>query len=418
MKSLDVASPPPRRGHSKCCPEVDQEQATTRCCALLLIVLLIIGFILGLVYASNRTQRLSTEVLDTMINSTFSVPCLKTLVAPLLCHPSKNIPESEVVRLRLSFSTMEPSVSGAGGTATGVLRFDWPTYLSRSETLPFRSRNFMFILVGDFVLTFKPDEIVNMEYTFKVPVNAGTLTEYPFDNYRLDLNILFAVFPNNYNSTFPGFPDMKFSIGGGEPIPFFSTPNGAANFDYVTANGETLRSQILRYNGSLDMTQFTVPYALTLESITAGPFEITTTRIIPSTIEKDNPGFLRIMFARPNVSKIYPMCVVIGMWGILIAECLVLYWMVVLRYRKTDNPALLAFFAAVIFALPSLRNSLPFQPPLGCLLDFGSFFWAEIVAMGALLLISIRFVLDSAPPAAPAAQVARPLATSVSLRPL
>eukprot|EP00455_Lapot_gusevi_P038771 TRINITY_DN4346_c0_g1_i1.p1 TRINITY_DN4346_c0_g1~~TRINITY_DN4346_c0_g1_i1.p1 ORF type:complete len:107 (+),score=31.19 TRINITY_DN4346_c0_g1_i1:51-371(+) len=106
------------------------------------------------------------------------------------------------------------------------------------------------------------------------------------------------------------------------------------------------------------------------------------------------------------------------MWGILIAECLVLYWMVVLRYRKTDNPALLAFFAAVIFALPSLRNSLPFQPPLGCLLDFGSFFWAEIVAMGALLLISIRFVLDSAPPAAPAAQVARPLATSVSLRPL
>eukprot|EP00455_Lapot_gusevi_P035902 TRINITY_DN3979_c0_g3_i2.p1 TRINITY_DN3979_c0_g3~~TRINITY_DN3979_c0_g3_i2.p1 ORF type:complete len:116 (-),score=34.88 TRINITY_DN3979_c0_g3_i2:300-605(-) len=91
------------------------------------------------------------------------------------------------------------------------------------------------------------------------------------------------------------------------------------------------------------------------------------------------------------------MCVIIGMWGLLIAETFVLYWMVVIRYKKTDNPALLGFFACVIFALPSLRNSLPHNPPLGILIDFASFFWAEVVAMLALLLISIRFAVDTSP---------------------
>eukprot|EP00455_Lapot_gusevi_P051802 TRINITY_DN7808_c0_g2_i3.p1 TRINITY_DN7808_c0_g2~~TRINITY_DN7808_c0_g2_i3.p1 ORF type:complete len:203 (+),score=60.07 TRINITY_DN7808_c0_g2_i3:65-610(+) len=137
-----------------------------------------------------------------------------------------------------------------------------------------------------------------------------------------------------------------------------------------------------------------LPHAVYIQDTTAGPFELTAQLI---NLNMDTPGFIRFRFARPSVSKIYPLCVVLGMWGILVAQGYVIYWMTVIRYKKTDNPAMLAFFAAVIFALPSLRNSMPFSPPIGILIDFAAFFWAEIVAMGALLIISIRFAFDTHP---------------------
>jgi Domain of unknown function (DUF4436) len=41
--------------------------------------------------------------------------------------------------------------------------------------------------------------------------------------------------------------------------------------------------------------------------------------------------------------------------------------------------------AATLFALAALRNVAPGTPPIGCLLDYAAFFWAEfLTAVGVV----------------------------------
>ncbi len=83
-----------------------------------------------------------------------------------------------------------------------------------------------------------------------------------------------------------------------------------------------------------------------------------------------------IRLVHSNFFIIYPVFVMFAMWGVFIFLFLLLMVTVVLRIRKVEPP-LFALCAAMIFALPSLRNSIPLQPPLGVLVDWGSFFWVS-----------------------------------------
>lgn len=128
----------------------------------------------------------------------------------------------------------------------------------------------------------------------------------------------------------------------------------------------------------------------------------------------------------------------------------------IVRWKKTDTPAVPAFFATMLFALPSLRNAsnqvwrpivvplclyvvifekmfsnggerslcalvdfqvglfrirvirsephdsifeFHIQAPLGSMLDFYSFIWAEMFAMVGLVICTCRYFLDSRPEA-------------------
>ncbi len=60
---------------------------------------------------------------------------------------------------------------------------------------------------------------------------------------------------------------------------------------------------------------------------------------------------------------------------------------VTVRGRKVEL-AMFSWLAALLFALPPLRNVMPAVPPLGTLSDFLSFFWAEgIVALSLALIV-------------------------------
>ena len=59
---------------------------------------------------------------------------------------------------------------------------------------------------------------------------------------------------------------------------------------------------------------------------------------------------------------------------------------------------LIGALAAVIFALPALRNALPGAPPLGVRADIFIFFWAELGAVIALCLFIAAWVRQGAPP--------------------
>ncbi len=47
-----------------------------------------------------------------------------------------------------------------------------------------------------------------------------------------------------------------------------------------------------------------------------------------------------------------------------------------------------SWLAALLFALPPLRNAMPSAPPIGSLSDFMAFFWAEgIVALSLATVV-------------------------------
>jgi hypothetical protein len=80
---------------------------------------------------------------------------------------------------------------------------------------------------------------------------------------------------------------------------------------------------------------------------------------------------------RAQGTKLMAVFMMIVMWAL--ALCVLAgAWILVSRRRGLVWPAL-GWMAATVFALAGLRNVAPGAPPIGCLLDYASFFWSEIV---------------------------------------
>ena len=61
-------------------------------------------------------------------------------------------------------------------------------------------------------------------------------------------------------------------------------------------------------------------------------------------------------------------------------------------YRgKKLEPNLMVWMSALLFVLPTIRNSLPGTPPLGSLTDFMVFFWVEAVISICLLIMVLTW---------------------------
>ncbi|MGW1770973.1 DUF4436 family protein [Streptomyces sp. NPDC002104] len=75
----------------------------------------------------------------------------------------------------------------------------------------------------------------------------------------------------------------------------------------------------------------------------------------------------------------------IVMWA-LAASVLLATWYLTTRRQGLVWPAL-AWMAATLFALSAFRNTAPGTPPIGCVLDWFAFLWAETII--ALCLIAV-----------------------------
>jgi hypothetical protein len=73
---------------------------------------------------------------------------------------------------------------------------------------------------------------------------------------------------------------------------------------------------------------------------------------------------------------------------VLACVSLTISFLVFLGYRKAEA-TLIGALAALVFALPALRNAMPGAPPLGVWADLAVFLWAELAAVvGIALLVS------------------------------
>ncbi|MGY0236784.1 DUF4436 family protein [Longispora urticae] len=93
--------------------------------------------------------------------------------------------------------------------------------------------------------------------------------------------------------------------------------------------------------------------------------------------KKVDESTVRISFSRTYGSLIMGWFMILGMWALALAV-LGGTWIIVSQRRGLVWPAL-GWMAASFFALAAFRNTAPGLPPIGSVLDYAAFLWAEAV---------------------------------------
>ncbi|WP_405789567.1 DUF4436 domain-containing protein [Streptomyces sp. NBC_01367] len=107
---------------------------------------------------------------------------------------------------------------------------------------------------------------------------------------------------------------------------------------------------------------------------------------------------LDIGLARSNSVFIFAIFMMLAMWALAVSV-LIGGWYLVTRRKGLTWPAL-GWMAATLFALAAFRNTAPGTPPIGCLLDYIAFLWAETVIAFCLITVVITGI-RAEPPATP-----------------
>jgi hypothetical protein len=104
--------------------------------------------------------------------------------------------------------------------------------------------------------------------------------------------------------------------------------------------------------------------------------------------EDDSSCDVDITVQRSSIVITFVCFVMVIKWALALSALFVTL-SVVVRKRKVEL-AMFSWLAALLFALPPLRNAMPNVPPIGSLNDILSFFWAEGIV--AISLVAMVFV--------------------------
>ncbi|KAJ3105060.1 hypothetical protein HDU96_008721 [Phlyctochytrium bullatum] len=141
-----------------------------------------------------------------------------------------------------------------------------------------------------------------------------------------------------------------------------------------------------------------------------------TFNIVPLNVtdESESANLIKLDFdvKRSSTTIFFSILVMIIMW-ILSLLAFTLASSLCIRGRKVEPPTI-AFSIALLFALPGIRNTQPGSPPIGCVADVVSFFWAMILVAISAAMLMINYIIKynfegidllpvAKPPAPPAA---------------
>jgi hypothetical protein len=102
---------------------------------------------------------------------------------------------------------------------------------------------------------------------------------------------------------------------------------------------------------------------------------------------------LTVHVSRAQGTKFLAGFMMVVMWALALSV-LAGAWILVSRRRGLVWPAL-GWMAATLFALAGLRNTAPGTPPIGCVLDYAAFFWAELLtAFGVVMVCVTGFLTE------------------------
>ncbi|WP_328929765.1 DUF4436 domain-containing protein [Streptomyces sp. NBC_00190] len=107
--------------------------------------------------------------------------------------------------------------------------------------------------------------------------------------------------------------------------------------------------------------------------------------ISPTPIPSGQAAVVWLELSRSGSLLVFAVFMMLVMWA-LASSVLIGTWYLTTRREGLVWPAL-AWMAATLFALSAFRNTAPGTPPIGCVLDWFAFLWAETII--ALCLIAV-----------------------------
>ncbi|MFI8825254.1 DUF4436 family protein [Streptomyces sp. NPDC053431] len=101
----------------------------------------------------------------------------------------------------------------------------------------------------------------------------------------------------------------------------------------------------------------------------------------------DGTAAFDVGLGRSNSVLVFTAFMMAAMWGLALSV-LTGAWFLVTRRKGLTWPAL-GWMAATLFALAAFRNTAPGTPPIGCLMDYIAFLWAETVIAFCLVTVVV-----------------------------
>ncbi|WP_327382105.1 DUF4436 domain-containing protein [Streptomyces sp. NBC_01207] len=201
-------------------------------------------------------------------------------------------------------------------------------------------------------------------------------------------------------------------------------PDGVSPAEDLTVQTSTATRGDLTFKAHQRIATMDLPVALTGGSITDYPFDAYGADVefgavlggekVPVRVTLSNNdvlfsatvdasavqgiAVLDIGLARSNSVFVFAIFMMLAMWALAVSV-LIGGWYLVTRRKGLTWPAL-GWMAATLFALAAFRNTAPGTPPIGCLLDYIAFLWAETVIAFCLITVVITGI-RAEPPATP-----------------
>ncbi|MFE5556326.1 DUF4436 domain-containing protein [Streptomyces sp. NPDC056544] len=201
--------------------------------------------------------------------------------------------------------------------------------------------------------------------------------------------------------------------------------DGASPTEDLTVQTSTATRGDLTFKAHQRISTMDVPVALTGGSITDYPFDAYGADVefgavlggekVPVRVTLSNNdvlfsatvdastvqgiAVLDIELARSNSVFIFAIFMMLAMWALAVSV-LIGGWYLVTRRKGLTWPAL-GWMAATLFALAAFRNTAPGSPPIGCLLDYIAFLWAETVIAFCLITVVIAGIRAEPPATTP-----------------
>jgi hypothetical protein len=108
---------------------------------------------------------------------------------------------------------------------------------------------------------------------------------------------------------------------------------------------------------------------------------------------------LSVEAVRSGSVLVFAVFMMAAMWALTVAVLMGGWYL--LRRRKGLTWPALGWMAATLFALVALRNAAPGAPPIGSLLDYLAFFWAETLIAFCVIVVVGAVRAEGRPPSEP-----------------
>jgi hypothetical protein len=107
-------------------------------------------------------------------------------------------------------------------------------------------------------------------------------------------------------------------------------------------------------------------------------------------------SFASMTFQRAFSTQVFALLILV--LAVVLGVLALVVGLLVHSRRRKAEVALLSWTAALLFALPALRNYMPNAPPIGASIDIYVYLWVMVAAVIAAGLVTVAWIAQSGPP--------------------